>query len=225
MISSNTIIQRSGTTRHRFNKKEEKGKEEKCSSFFPPSTSPSSFLLLLSSSMSCSLALVRSPRSCVLTTTTTLKHASSRVVPFVSRLSTMSAADKRYQDTLNLPVSSIMPMRPPAHDASLIQQMLKVYHEQDHDPSQRQRKMFVLHDGPPYANGKPHLGHALNKILKDIVGRHKLMTGHTLSFIPGWDCHGLPIEQKALEGIKEVRRTHRHFCQMHPLSLTLHLSG
>ncbi len=55
---------------------------------------------------------------------------------------------------------------------------------------------FVLHDGPPYANGNIHLGHALNKILKDVVNRAKRMQGHHVHYVPGWDCHGLPIEWK-----------------------------
>ncbi|KAL6911576.1 hypothetical protein ACP4OV_000381 [Aristida adscensionis] len=55
---------------------------------------------------------------------------------------------------------------------------------------------FVLHDGPPYANGDLHMGHALNKILKDIINRYKLLQNHKVSFVPGWDCHGLPIELK-----------------------------
>ena len=57
------------------------------------------------------------------------------------------------------------------------------------------RKPFVLHDGPPYANGNIHIGHAMNKILKDFVNRYKMMSGFDMSFIPGWDTHGLPIEQ------------------------------
>ena len=55
---------------------------------------------------------------------------------------------------------------------------------------------YVLHDGPPFANGEPHLGHALNKILKDIIVRYKMMLGYKVHFRPGWDCHGLPIELK-----------------------------
>jgi len=85
--------------------------------------------------------------------------------------------------------------------------------------------LFVLHDGPPYANGNLHLGpvpfrlrlrhfltawgnigHALNKILKDIVGRFQVLSGHRLSYIPGWDCHGLPIELKALQPHTESTR-------------------
>ncbi|KAJ6631136.1 tRNA synthetases class I-domain-containing protein [Mycena sp. CBHHK59/15] len=60
------------------------------------------------------------------------------------------------------------------------------------------RPEFVLHDGPPYANGDLHMGHALNKILKDIVNRFHLSRGSRVEYIPGWDCHGLPIENKAL---------------------------
>src|SRR5258707_11503466 len=56
------------------------------------------------------------------------------------------------------------------------------------------REKFVLHDGPPYANGDLHLGHALNKILKDVVNRSQQMSGKDAPYVPGWDCHGLPIE-------------------------------
>ncbi|XP_067012188.2 isoleucine--tRNA ligase, mitochondrial [Anabrus simplex] len=64
---------------------------------------------------------------------------------------------------------------------------------------------FILHDGPPYANGKPHMGHAINKILKDITVRHHLLLGHKIHFVPGWDCHGLPIELKVLtESEKDI---------------------
>jgi isoleucyl-tRNA synthetase len=58
---------------------------------------------------------------------------------------------------------------------------------------------FVLHDGPPYANGNLHIGHALNKVLKDLVNRTKRMSGHNVKYTPGWDCHGLPIEWKIEE--------------------------
>lgn len=62
-------------------------------------------------------------------------------------------------------------------------------------------KPFVLHDGPPYANGPLHIGHALNKVLKDVINRYKLLRGQPVLFVPGWDCHGLPIELKALESL------------------------
>lgn len=64
-----------------------------------------------------------------------------------------------------------------------------------------QERLFVLHDGPPYANGDLHLGHALNKILKDIICRYNLTQGKYVYFKPGWDCHGLPIELKALKSL------------------------
>src|SRR5882672_6470162 len=58
------------------------------------------------------------------------------------------------------------------------------------------RPRFTLHDGPPYANGHIHLGQALNKILKDVVVKSRTMMGHDAAFVPGWDCHGLPIEHQ-----------------------------
>ncbi|MFW5870430.1 MAG: class I tRNA ligase family protein, partial [Candidatus Sumerlaeota bacterium] len=75
------------------------------------------------------------------------------------------------------------------------------------DAKGRGRDKYVLHDGPPYANGDIHLGHALNKTLKDIVARYKTMQGFHAHYRPGFDCHGLPIEQKAIEkiGLKKVR--------------------
>src|SRR5215218_5372121 len=63
----------------------------------------------------------------------------------------------------------------------------------------RGRAKFVLHDGPPYANGNIHIGHALNKILKDLVTRSQQMLGFDSNYVPGWDCHGLPIEWKIEE--------------------------
>ncbi|XP_064093201.1 isoleucine--tRNA ligase, mitochondrial-like [Macrobrachium nipponense] len=60
-------------------------------------------------------------------------------------------------------------------------------------------------DGPPYANGQPHIGHAVNKILKDITLRHKLLRGYKIHYVPGWDCHGLPIELKATEKEKKTK--------------------
>src|SRR5215470_17676670 len=60
----------------------------------------------------------------------------------------------------------------------------------------RGREKFILHDGPPYANGEIHLGTALNKILKDVVNRAYQMLGRDAPYVPGWDCHGLPIELK-----------------------------
>ena len=62
--------------------------------------------------------------------------------------------------------------------------------------ARRGRPTFVLHDGPPYANGNIHLGQALNKILKDFVVKSRSLMGHDAPYVPGWDCHGLPIEHR-----------------------------
>ncbi len=68
------------------------------------------------------------------------------------------------------------------------------------------RPKFVLHDGPPYANGRIHIGHALNKILKDLVVKSKTMMGFDSPYVPGWDCHGLPIESAVDKELKSKKR-------------------
>lgn len=73
---------------------------------------------------------------------------------------------------------------------------------------------FVLHDGPPYANGDLHCGHALNKILKDFINRKQILNGKQVHYVPGWDCHGLPIELKVLQKMKSKERQ-----QLTPVSL------
>jgi isoleucyl-tRNA synthetase len=67
-------------------------------------------------------------------------------------------------------------------------------------------EIFVLHDGPPYANGALHMGHALNKTLKDIINRYQLLKGRKVRYVPGWDCHGLPIELKVIQDMKPAER-------------------
>ena len=62
---------------------------------------------------------------------------------------------------------------------------------------------FILHDGPPYANGNIHIGHAMNKVLKDIILKYKRLRGYDAPYIPGWDTHGLPIEWKIMEELGE----------------------
>jgi isoleucyl-tRNA synthetase len=71
---------------------------------------------------------------------------------------------------------------------------------------QKEKKKFVLHDGPPYANGHIHMGTALNKILKDIIIRFHQMSGKDSIYVPGWDCHGLPIEWKIEEQYKKKKK-------------------
>ena len=71
------------------------------------------------------------------------------------------------------------------------------------------RERFIFHDGPPYANGSIHMGHLLNKVLKDLVVRSKTMAGYHVEFVPGWDYHGLPIESQVMKdlGPKACRQT------------------
>lgn len=102
-----------------------------------------------------------------------------------------------YKDTTNLP-STQFPMR--GNLANAEPERLKKWEEEDvYELARKQNEghyHFVLHDGPPYANGPIHLGHALNKITKDFINRFHIMQGEKITFIPGWDCHGQPIEHK-----------------------------
>lgn len=105
-----------------------------------------------------------------------------------------------YNSTLNLPQSEFpmrgnLPTREPAMLATW-EKTKRYYKLMDKNKA---KSLFVLHDGPPYANGDIHLGTALNKVLKDIVVRYKNMSGFKAPFVPGWDTHGLPIELKALK--------------------------
>jgi len=104
-----------------------------------------------------------------------------------------------YQDTLNLPKTAFkMKADLPKKEPEILKfwQKLNIY-----DTLRKEKKgrpKYILHDGPPYANGDIHMGHALNKILKDIIVKYKSMKGFDAPYVPGWDCHGLPIEYKVL---------------------------
>lgn len=102
-----------------------------------------------------------------------------------------------YKDTLNLADTSF-PMR--ANLAQREPSWLQAWEEDDVYGQIRQSRQgcekYILHDGPPYANGQIHLGHAVNKVLKDIIIKSKTLSGYDAPYVPGWDCHGLPIEQK-----------------------------
>ena len=76
------------------------------------------------------------------------------------------------------------------------------------------KEKFILHDGPPYANGNIHMGTALNKILKDIIVKFHQMDGKDSIYVPGWDCHGLPIEWKIEEQYKKIKKTKMKFQQL-----------
>lgn len=111
---------------------------------------------------------------------------------------------KPLKETVNLPQTDF-PIR--AGLAALEPQWLQKWEETTlyttyKTQQEKASKTFVLHDGPPYPNGNIHLGHALNKILKDIIIKFKVMTGHKSTYIPGWDCHGLPIETQVLKELK-----------------------
>ncbi|MDV6227894.1 isoleucine--tRNA ligase [Nitratireductor aquimarinus] len=105
-----------------------------------------------------------------------------------------------YSKTLNLPQTEF-PMRAglPKKEPQLVErwQDMDLYRLLREDAAGRPK--FVLHDGPPYANGNIHIGHALNKVLKDIITRSFQMRGYDSNYVPGWDCHGLPIEWKIEE--------------------------
>ncbi len=110
-----------------------------------------------------------------------------------------------YKDTINLPETAF-PMK--ASLATREPEMLKRWYEQSlyqHiQEATAERDAFILHDGPPYANGDIHIGHAVNKILKDIVVRSALMAGYRAPYVPGWDCHGLPIELQVEKKVGKV---------------------
>ena len=113
-----------------------------------------------------------------------------------------------YSKTLHLPQTDF-PMRGnlPKKEPEFIKfwQDMDLYHKRlakrDGAPK------FVLHDGPPYANGKIHIGHAMNKTIKDIIVKYKAMRGFYTNYVPGWDTHGLPIEYAVLKDSGEDRAT------------------
>ncbi|AWI82939.1 isoleucine--tRNA ligase [Alloyangia pacifica] len=107
-----------------------------------------------------------------------------------------------YKDTLNLPKTEF-PMRAglPKREPEWLERWAKigVYDRLRDKAEDGSRTPFTLHDGPPYANGHLHIGHALNKTIKDMIVRSHQMMGHDARYVPGWDCHGLPIEWKIEE--------------------------
>lgn len=121
-----------------------------------------------------------------------------------------------YNKTINLPKTDF-PMRAglPKREPEFLAKW-----EEDHIYDTLMQKnegkpLFILHDGPPYANGNLHLGHALNKILKDFIIRYKNMTGYKAPYVPGWDTHGLPIERQAIAafGLDRHKVSNKAFCE------------
>ncbi len=112
-----------------------------------------------------------------------------------------------YKSTLNLPKTDF-PMKAnlPQREPELLawweeQRLYEQIQEAGHG-----RPRYVLHDGPPYANGRIHIGHALNKILKDIIVKSKTMAGYHAPYVPGWDCHGLPIEHQVMKELGDKKK-------------------
>src|SRR5215211_3447615 len=112
----------------------------------------------------------------------------------------MTDAARDYSETLFLPKTDF-PMRAglPQKEPQLLARWSSIDLYRRLREAARGRPKFILHDGPPYANGNIHIGHALNKILKDVVTRSQQMLGYDSNYVPGWDCHGLPIEWKIEE--------------------------
>src|SRR6266576_1890594 len=112
---------------------------------------------------------------------------------------------QNYKDTLNLPRTDF-PMK--ANLAQREPELLKKWEEtrvyQQIQKARTDAELFVLHDGPPFANGDVHMGTALNKILKDFVVKSQTMLGKRAPYVPGWDCHGLPIEYKVVKESRDL---------------------
>lgn len=113
-----------------------------------------------------------------------------------------------YKSTLNLPKTDF-PMKAnlPQREPELLASWEKERLYECIQEAGKGRPRYMLHDGPPYANGRIHIGHALNKILKDIIVKSKTMAGFQAPYVPGWDCHGLPIEHQVLKDLGEKKKT------------------
>lgn len=119
-----------------------------------------------------------------------------------------------YKDTVNLPKTSFDMRANATKREPEIQKFWADNQIYDRLSQNNPGELFVLQDGPPYANGSLHIGHALNKILKDIINRFQLLQGRKVRYVPGWDCHGLPIELKVIQNLKPAERQ-----QLTPLEL------
>ncbi|HLJ62670.1 MAG TPA: class I tRNA ligase family protein, partial [Stellaceae bacterium] len=113
-----------------------------------------------------------------------------------------------YRSTLFLPETDF-PMRAdlPKREPMLLERWRRIDLWRRQREASKGREKFVLHDGPPYANGSLHIGHALNKILKDVINRAQQMAGKDAIYVPGWDCHGLPIEWKIEEKYRAAKKS------------------
>ena len=112
-----------------------------------------------------------------------------------------------YRETVFLPETPF-PMRGglPKKEPEIIAAWGDLYGQLRSIRQEQKAPLYVLHDGPPYANGDIHIGHALNKTLKDFVVRSRFLLGYDVDYVPGWDCHGLPIEWKIEEQFRAKGR-------------------
>ena len=112
-----------------------------------------------------------------------------------------------YRDTVFLPKTDF-PMKAglPAKEPKILAKWAEQDLEKQIRAARAGREQFILHDGPPYANGDMHIGHALNHILKDMVIRTQTLKGKDAPYVPGWDCHGLPIEWKVEELYRKKKK-------------------
>ena len=103
--------------------------------------------------------------------------------------------NNQYKETLNLPRTDF-PMKAnlPQREPAILAKWEKMNLYQQIRKARVGRPQWILHDGPPYANGRLHIGHAVNKILKDVVVKSYSLSNYDSPYVPGWDCHGLPIE-------------------------------
>ncbi|GMM32430.1 isoleucine--tRNA ligase [Martiniozyma asiatica (nom. inval.)] len=139
-----------------------------------------------------------------------LQHIPACRFPRLNQVRFQSTDGHKYSSTVFLPQTSFNSRS----DGKLIESTLKPQTTSDLYSWNIQRKLkdediknlFILHDGPPYANGALHVGHALNKVLKDVITRYELIQGKKVHYVPGWDCHGLPIELKTLEKLGKERK-------------------
>src|SRR5438067_377847 len=122
------------------------------------------------------------------------------------------SSKKNYKQTLNLPQT------PFAMEAKLVLnepvrlqqwQAERLYEKLLSARAKSPKGKWILHDGPPFANGDIHIGHVINKVLKDVIMRFRSMQGYQTPYVPGWDCHGLPIEHKIQQDIKKEKKDFR----------------
>ncbi|KAK0516151.1 hypothetical protein JMJ35_000754 [Cladonia borealis] len=131
----------------------------------------------------------------------------------------MTSLSPIWKKTLQLPKASFQPRAVVADRPKYIKRCTDDLYKWQRNVLPRDRPGFTLADGPPYANGSLHIGHALNKILKDIICRYNVSEGTRVDWIPGWDCHGLPIELKALQELEQGPHSSRINSAANPVSV------